>query len=56
MGSSFDGIVANDISEAATIKSKQERSSRFKEIYSSAILKLENDDNFDEKEVKSIFD
>ena len=54
--SSVDGIVSNDIGEAATIKSKQERSSRFKEIYSSAILKLENDDNFDEKEVKSIFD
>ena len=54
--SSVDDIVANDISEAATIKSKQERSSKFKEIYSSAVLKLENNDNFDEKEVKSIFD
>ena len=49
-------MVSNDIADAATIKSKQERSSKFKEIYNSTIEKLKDDSNFDEKEIKSIFD
>jgi polyribonucleotide nucleotidyltransferase len=53
---SIKGLVLNDIADAATIKSKQERSSKFKEIYNSTIEKLKDDSNFDEKEIKSIFD
>jgi len=53
---SIKGLVSNDIADAATIKSKQERSSKFKEIYNSTIEKLKDDSNFDEKEIKSIFD
>ena len=54
--SSVTSIVSENIKSAATIKSKQERSSAFKEAYNTALVDLENDPNFDEKEVKSIFD
>ena len=54
--SSVTSLVSENIKSAATIKSKQERSSAFKEAYNSALVDLENDPNFDEKEVKSIFD
>ena len=53
---SVKSIVTKDIGVAATIKSKQERSSKFNEIYTNAVSNLENESNFDEKEVKSIFD
>ncbi|MFL2630341.1 MAG: polyribonucleotide nucleotidyltransferase [Thermodesulfobacteriota bacterium] len=54
--SSVTSIVSENIKSAATIKSKQERSSAFKEAYNTALVDLENEPNFDEKEVKSIFD
>ena len=54
--SSVTSLVSENIKSAATIKSKQERSSAFKEAYNTALVDLENEPNFDEKEVKSIFD
>ena len=49
-------IISEDIKTAASIKSKQDRSSRFNEIYTSLVSELEDQANFDEKDVKSIFD
>ncbi|NSW88853.1 polyribonucleotide nucleotidyltransferase [bacterium] len=56
LASNLNSIVLEDIKNAAKIKSKQDRSNKFGEIYSSAITTLGDDSGFEEKEVKSIFD